>query len=141
MKTPDQVIADLQAECEYDPEGDSTIDSLIAYKDALEDLYASLLADTAEPTMKPVIVIVRHPDYSDDIILHYAEANVVYIDLGSSFDTTPDNEEQAREWARDTWSEVKDLPEDHTARASVLETITYTVERYFNEAELAEILK
>ena len=31
------LIEDLQEECEYDPEGDSPIDNLIAYKDALED--------------------------------------------------------------------------------------------------------
>lgn len=31
----------LREECEYDPLGDSTIDSLIAYKDALEDLIPS----------------------------------------------------------------------------------------------------
>jgi hypothetical protein len=52
MQTPDQVIADLQAQCEYNAEEDSTIDSLIAYKDALEDLYTSLLASTAAPCIR-----------------------------------------------------------------------------------------
>lgn len=32
------LVEKLQEECEYDPEGDSTVDNLIAYKDALEDL-------------------------------------------------------------------------------------------------------
>lgn len=34
-------IEQLQRDCEYDPDGDSPVDNLIAYKDALEDLYAA----------------------------------------------------------------------------------------------------
>jgi len=32
------LIEQLQEECEYDPEGDGSVDNLIAYKDALEDI-------------------------------------------------------------------------------------------------------
>lgn len=35
-------IARLRKECEYDPEGDTGVDSLIDYKDALEGAYDSL---------------------------------------------------------------------------------------------------
>jgi len=79
----------------------------------------------------PVIVVIRHPDYSDDISLHGLEAQVVYIDLGSSFDRTPDDAEQAREWAESTWEELAELEPDHPARAEVAECITIAVEAYF----------
>ena len=36
-------IEELQRACEYDAEGDSSVDALIAYKDALEDAYGTLL--------------------------------------------------------------------------------------------------
>lgn len=35
------LIEQLQADCGYDPEGDSPVDALIGYKDALEDLLGS----------------------------------------------------------------------------------------------------
>jgi len=89
----------------------------------------------------PVVLVVRHPDYSDDINVYGAEVKLVYIDLGSSFDSTPDSEEQAREWAQSVWGEVKDLPEDHPARISVRETIGYTVERYFDKSATDALLK
>jgi hypothetical protein len=34
------IIEELQQDCGYDPEGESSIDELIAYKDALEDTLA-----------------------------------------------------------------------------------------------------
>lgn len=36
------LIEQLQRDCEYDPEGESSVDELIAYKDALEDLVGSV---------------------------------------------------------------------------------------------------
>lgn len=42
--TPEEVIADLREECGYDPEGEGSVDDLIAYKDALEDAYGVQLA-------------------------------------------------------------------------------------------------
>lgn len=84
------------------------------------------------PDHDPIILVVRHPDYSDEIELYGVEARTVYIDLGSSFDTTPDSPEEAREWAEGTWAEVADLPSDHPAREAVLHVIGYTVEEYFS---------
>lgn len=40
----DPTIEELQKACEYDPEGEGTVDALIAYKDALEDAYEVLRA-------------------------------------------------------------------------------------------------
>src|SRR5262245_59328256 len=88
----------------------------------------------------PVIVVTRHPDYSDEISVHGVEAKVIYMDLGSSFDTTPNDEAQAAEWAQETWAEVKDLPADHPARDEVREVIAYTVENYFHGEALDALL-
>ena len=90
--------------------------------------------------IKPVIVVTRHPDFSDEISVHGVEADVVYIDLGSSFDRTPDDEDQAREWAQSIWDDVKDLPDGHPARDEVLNVISTTVEDYFDVNELAVVL-
>lgn len=35
-------LAQLRADCEYDPEEDGSVDDLIAYKDALEDLLGTI---------------------------------------------------------------------------------------------------
>lgn len=83
------------------------------------------------PDFEPVVVVTRHPDFADEITLHYLEARVVYLDLGSSFNVTPDDAEDAREWADAVWRDVSDLPADHAARAEVLGVIATTVERYF----------
>jgi hypothetical protein len=89
----------------------------------------------------PVIVVTRHPDYSDEITLHGVEADVVYIDLGSQFDTTPNDEEEARDWAEGVWSELRDLPADHPARDEVEEIIGTTVENYFTVEREGTTLK
>jgi len=90
--------------------------------------------------MKPIVMVTRHPDYGDEIELHGVDASVIYIDLGSQFDTTPDDDDQACEWAQNVWQDVKDLPEDHPARESVRNVIGYTVERYFNEKQVDALL-
>ena len=78
--------------------------------------------------LAPVLVVIRHPDYEDDIkSWGLPEAKEVYIDLGSQFNGTPDSEEQALEWATSTWGMVKDLPADHPARDYVRECIANTV--------------
>ena len=41
----------LRRECEYDPEGDTGVDSLIGYKDALEDIVADLLPEAGAVTL------------------------------------------------------------------------------------------
>lgn len=47
------LITQLQEECEYDPEGEGSVDDLIGYKDALEDLVyrvdAIMLANSGHP--------------------------------------------------------------------------------------------
>lgn len=42
------IVEQLQKECEYDPDGDGSVDDLIAYKDALEDLVGSIPFDSME---------------------------------------------------------------------------------------------
>ena len=42
-----EIIATMQADCGYDPAAEGSVDDLIAYKDALEDAFASML-DRAE---------------------------------------------------------------------------------------------
>lgn len=72
--------------------------------------------------MEPVIVITRHPDFSDEIEIYGAEIKVVYIDLGASFDVTkigPEDREEIEEWAEGVRAEVADLPNDHPAKGSV----------------------
>ena len=47
MTAPDP-LAELREECGYDPDGDTGVDSLIDYKDALEGEYLALLAKTSQ---------------------------------------------------------------------------------------------
>lgn len=95
---------------------------------------------TEVDALDPVIVVTRHPDFADEITLHGVQADVVYLDLGSSFDTTPNDEEQGREWAESVWGEVKTLPAGHPARAEVLQVIADTVQYVVTREQLAALL-
>lgn len=92
--------------------------------------------------MEPVIVVTRSPDASDEISVYGVEPEpkIVYIDLGSSFDTKPNDEEQAKEWMEGVWEDVKHLPDGHPARAEVMQVIEYTVDDYFDQAQIQEML-
>lgn len=89
----------------------------------------------------PTVVVTRHPDFADDISVHELDdVRLVYIDLGSEFERRPYNEDQAREWALSMWDDVKDLPDDHGAKAVVREVISYTVEDYLDAEQLDALL-
>ncbi len=77
----------------------------------------------ANDTTPPVVVVVRHPDYANDITVYGGEVRVIEADLGGSFDITTSPDEGTAEEALDTanWLEesVSDLPADHPARGAV----------------------
>jgi hypothetical protein len=107
-----------------------------AYLDA-DDMRKRVL--TALQPTKPVVVVTRHPDSEDQISLHGVEAEVVYIDLGSSFDCTPNDEEQARDWAEGFVRQARELPEGHPAREEILGIVAATIEGYGLDEWWAEV--
>lgn len=77
--------------------------------------------------MDPVIVVTRHPDADDDVrVFGIADAHVVVLDLGASFDGRPTDEETAADWADGAFAQISGLPLDHPARLAVVEVIRET---------------
>lgn len=82
-------------------------------------------------SIEPAQVIIRHPDFADDIYVYGTSLRTIYIDLGSSFDVTKlgvEDREQVEEWAESLRHEVADLPAEHPARLKVEEVISETME-------------
>lgn len=79
------LIEELQQECDYDPEGDSPVDNLIAYKDALEDLVGQvdsiLLCNSGHPAA------VKYRNASDFVYLSAADVCGALFEKG--FGETP----------------------------------------------------
>jgi hypothetical protein len=77
----------------------------------------------ANDTTPPVVVVVRHPDYANDITVYGGEVRVIEADLGGSFDMSASPDEYSADEALETadWLEesVSDLPADHPARGAV----------------------
>lgn len=59
----------------------------------------------------PVVMCVRHPDYSNWYEMWPGEGlpYVIDVDLGSSFDSRPDTEDDWFEWARGMMENYRDL--------------------------------
>lgn len=76
---------------------------------------------------KPIVLVIRDPDYADDIELYGVEATVIYVDLGSAFDGPKGframDPVDRQEWVEGTLYEVAELSEDHPARQRVEQLI------------------
>jgi hypothetical protein len=81
-----------------------------------------------------VILTVRHPDYGNEFeVFGPGSTRIIDVDLGSSFDGSPDDRDQAEEWLynmADYWVELRAA--DHDDAAESLEGIlASTVEEFF----------
>ncbi len=76
------------------------------------------------------LTVVRDPDSSNEY--HTDSDDLVYvdIDLGSCFDGSPNDEEQAAGWAEDKMRALAALPKDTTAYSAALDTILTALESY-----------
>lgn len=86
-----------------------------------------------------IVVVQRHPDYSDDILSFGRPIREIYIDLGSSFDITRLTDSdipQVAEFIKGLRQEVEDLSPEHGARVFVEETITQILEDHPDVAAL-----
>ena len=88
---------------------------------------------SAESGYEPMIVVVRHPDWATIVELHYVEATVVQIDMGSEYDITDLSSgweiDQALEEAAYLRKRVEHLPADHTGRIDVIEQVEFIEEK------------
>lgn len=74
--------------------------------------------------VQPAVVVVRHPDFADDITVYGVEdCVVVYIDQGAEFNGRPDTREQFNEWSGGVREQLNDLRAGHPARAQVDELL------------------
>ena len=79
---------------------------------------------------KPVVVIVRHPDFGNEVTA-FGDVAVVDIDMGGSFDVTHlerHDLEAVASWAASHRASAAQLPEDHPARALVEEQVASVLE-------------
>jgi hypothetical protein len=60
----------------------------------------------------PWVAVIRHPDYSNDIVEITGEVNYINVDLGADFNGTPENREVALEWAKGLEAHAADAPEE-----------------------------
>lgn len=84
----------------------------------------------------PVVLVVRDPDTSDDIRRYGLPANVevIYLDLGSSFDIGHPGgwweRVEASEWVEVHLEQIQGLPPGHGARAHVEAVVAAVCERF-----------
>ena len=89
---------------------------------------------------RPVVVVVRHPDYEDEISTFTGTGEPLrfYLDLGRGFDITNPNDldtEEAREWVEGQREEMEDLPAGHPAREVIQGVIDQVREAFGLEEE------
>lgn len=135
-RTADEIADAITGALEVGSDDDSVRDLTIVAPLA-EDI--GVVPEGIEPTT-PVVVVTRHPDASNEIGVHGFRARVIDIDLGSSFDGQPDDDEQAREWAESVLHSVRDLPNDHPGRLEVESVVRNTCDRLDGD-ELTEIVQ
>lgn len=83
----------------------------------------------------PVVLVIRHPEVSDEIELFGlpAETRIEYLDLGSAFDVThPSSSSQleASDWAEWYLQRAAELPDGHGAKARIRETVADVCEAF-----------
>lgn len=89
------------------------------------------LEGAAPAADKPVVVVVRHPDFGNETTV-FGDVEVIDMDLGGSFDVTAihyHDIEAVTSWAAAHRNEAKKLPEGHPARALIEEQVSSVLER------------
>lgn len=84
---------------------------------------------------RPIVLVIRHPDASDDIHLFGlpADVRVEYLDLGASFDIRYPKKTEAvgaSEWVEGHLSNITDLPEHHGARRVISEVLASVCQKF-----------
>lgn len=79
--------------------------------------------------MAAFVLVVRHPDYDNDVTID-GDVRVIDIDLGSSFSGTPDGAEEALEWARNLEHWLAGVPVGPSVFRDAVEAVSTAVERY-----------
>lgn len=79
--------------------------------------------------MKAIILVVRHPDYGNEYTID-GDARVLDIDLGSSFDGTPDGADQAEEWVENLDGWLDWVPVTSSVFTRAIDVIRNAVDRY-----------
>lgn len=101
------------------------------------EVIALLLGTETPPPdqVRPVVVIVRHPEMEDQTwqFTGVGVPQIIYLDLGSSFDITRPTEAddaEVRSWLEATEAELAQLPSDHPAREVIAGTISEVREAF-----------
>lgn len=76
--------------------------------------------------MTAYVLVIRDPDSANEITTD-GDVKVIDIDLGSSFDGTPNDERQALSWVRNMRGWLKDVPAGSPVFRATVEAVTYTV--------------
>lgn len=77
--------------------------------------------------MKNRVLVIRHPDYANEITTE-GDVEVFDYDLGSSFDSEPDDAETAWDWMGESGpTELDDVPTDSPIYKRVMELYWETV--------------
>lgn len=83
---------------------------------------------------RPIVLVVRHPDYGNDYTVdhqgHEPGVSIIDIDLGASFDGTPDHPADAEEFAENIDHWLRDVPVSSRVFSEVIDVVRTTVDRY-----------
>lgn len=83
------------------------------------------------------VLVVRDPDESNAITTD-GDVHVIDIDLGSGFDGTPDDTDEATEWASGQLRGLDDVPTNTAVFKAAIDTISSTVEDYPEAGKLVD---
>lgn len=91
--------------------------------DGLE-LAVTFLDQYEKETNRPVVLITRHPDAADWLVVEpEGSVDICYLDLGSSFDVTklgPEDEEAVKDTITGCLADIAHLPTNHPAKLARL---------------------
>lgn len=79
--------------------------------------------------VRPIVLVIRHPDYGNEYVVD-GDVETIDIDLGSSFNGTPDDSGQAEEWVESINYWLDGVPVTSPVFAAVVETVLNTVGRF-----------
>jgi hypothetical protein len=87
--------------------------------EAIEEKARGLIGQSDKTPARPVVLVVRHPDYENSYTVEGGDVRIVSLDLGSSFDSEPDDREQWEDWSSSVREDISDLSADSEVRQQV----------------------
>jgi hypothetical protein len=87
----------------------------------------------------PVVIVTRHPDFENEFEVVGGEVDVFDIDLGSSFNGSPDDRDEAEDWALSKLAQAS-IHSDEVYE-KVFEIVAQVVEDHINGAELLQLVR